>query len=391
MCLHPRPDQEVVQMSDPGSEKIGVVVVGTGFGVLTHVRALRAAGLPVVALVGRDPRKTAERAARFEIPHASTSFGKALALPGVRAVTIATPPHTHAKLALAAIRAGKHVLCEKPFAKNAREARRLLDAAERAGIVHLLGTEFRWATGQALLARVVASGRIGRPRLATFLLHAPMLADPKAEVPEWWSDASQGGGWLGAYATHVVDQIRTTLGEFEGVSAALPVVAERDWTADDGYSVRFRLRSGVDGILQSTAADWGPFLAVARIVGSSGSAWSEGDAVKVADRTGTHEVPVPEDLRLPPPSPPPGDLLHTAYDMLHAGGIDLGPYTRLCELFRDRILGRAVAKDPLPPTFADGVASMAVIDAIRRSAARGRWVAVADAPRRPGPHSPARA
>jgi len=359
-----------------GSEEIGTVVVGTAFGVLTHVRALRAAGLPVVALVGRDPARTAERAARFGIPHATVTLREALGLPGVRAVTIATPPHTHAKIAQAAIRAGKHVLCEKPFAKDLREARRLLAAAEKAGIVHLLGTEFRWATGQALLARVVASGRIGTPRLATFLLHAPMLADAKAEVPAWWSDASQGGGWLGAYATHVVDQIRTTLGEFEGVSAALPVVAERDWTAEDSFSVRFRLRSGVDGILQSTAADWGPFLAISRIVGSRATAWSEGDAVKVADRDGTHEVPVPEDLRLPPADPPPGDLLHTAYDMLHAGGIDLGPYTRLCAVFRDRILGRPVPADPRPPTFADGVANMAVIDAIRRSAARGGWVAV---------------
>jgi predicted dehydrogenase len=363
-------------MSVPGSEQIGVVVVGTAFGVLTHVRALRAAGLPVLALVGRDPGRTAERAARFGIPHAKTSLREALALPGVRAVTIATPPHTHAEIALAAIRAGKHVLCEKPFARDLREARRLLAAADKARIVHLLGTEFRWSTGQALLARVVASGRIGKPRLATFLLHAPMLADPKAEVPAWWSDASQGGGWLGAYATHVVDQIRTTLGEFEGVSAALPVVAERDWTAEDSYSVRFRLCSGVDGILQSTAADWGPFLAVARIVGSRATVWSEGDAVKVADASGTHDVPVPEDLRLPPPDPPPGDLLHTAYDMLHAGGIDLGPYTRLCEVFRDRILGRPVPEDPRPPTFADGVANMAVIDAIRRSAARGGWVAI---------------
>lgn len=366
-------------MGVPGSESIGVAVVGTAFGVLTHLRALRAAGLPVVALVGRDPRKTQERASRFGVPHASTRIADALRLPGVQAVTIATPPHTHAAIALAAIRARKHVLCEKPFAKDLREARRLLAAAEKAGVVHLLGTEFRWATGQALLARTVASGRIGRPRIATFLLHVPMLADSKAEVPEWWSDAAQGGGWLGAYATHVVDQIRTTLGEFEGVSAALPVVAERSWSAEDTYSVRFRLQGGVDGVLQSTAADWGPFLAVARIVGSGGTAWIEGDAVKVADRTGTHEVPVPEDLRLPPPDPPPADLLHTAYDRLHAGGIDLAPYTKLCELFRDRILGRPVPDDPKPPTFADGVANMAVIDAIRRSAARGGWVRVAPA------------
>ena len=363
-------------MKPRSPQEIGVVVVGTGFGVLTHARALRAAGLPVLALVGRNPKKTAERAQRFGIPHGLTSLAEALELPGVRAVTIATPPHTHAEIALAAIRAGKHVLCEKPFTRDLREAKRLLAAAQKAGIVHLLGTEFRYATGQALLARVVASGRIGRPRLATILLHAPMLADPKAEVPEWWSDAKQGGGWLGAFATHLIDQIRVTLGDFEGVSATLPVIAERRWTAEDSFSVRFRLRSGVDGVLQSTAADWGPFLAATRIVGSRGTAWLEGDAVKVADRSGTQSVEVPEDLRLPPPDPPPSDLLHTAYDLLHAGGSDLGPYTRLCEVFRDRILGRKVAKDPIPPTFADGVANMLVLDAIRRSAARGSWVAI---------------
>jgi len=361
----------------PGDAKeIGVVVVGTGFGILTHVRALRAAGLPVLGLVGRDPRKTAERAERFEIQHATTSLAEALALPGVQAVTIATPPHSHYEIALAAIRAGRHVLCEKPFTRDLGEAKRLLAAARKARIVHLLGTEFRYATGQALLARVLGSGRIGRPRLATILLHVPMLADPKAEVPAWWSDAREGGGWLGAFATHLIDQIRVGLGEFEGVSAALPRIAERRWTAEDSFSVRFRLRGGVDGVLQSTAADWGPFLAATRVVGSRGTAWTEGDAVKVADASGTETVEVPEDLRLPPPDPPPQDLLHTAYDMLHAGGTDLGPYTRLCEVFRDRILGRPVAKDPVPPTFADGVANMLVLDAIRRSAARGTWVAV---------------
>ena len=174
----------------------GVAIVGTGFGCITHLRALRAAGFDVHALVGRDPEKTSERARRFEIPNACTTLADALALPEVDAVTIATPPHTHAAIALEAIAAGKHVLCEKPFARDADEARRMLDAAEAAGIVHLVGTEFRWAPGQASAARVVARGEIGTPRLATFLLHIPMLADPAGEVPAWWGDAAQGGGWL---------------------------------------------------------------------------------------------------------------------------------------------------------------------------------------------------
>jgi predicted dehydrogenase len=350
---------------------VGAVVVGTGFGCLTHVRALRAAGFEVHALVGRDPNRTAERAKRFEIPHALTSLADAVVLPGVDAVTIATPPLTHAPLALEAIAAGKHVLCEKPFARDAAEARRLLDAAEAAGVVHLLGTEFRWATGQALLARVVAEGAIGAPRLATFLLHIPLLADPAGQVPDWWSDADQGGGWLGAHAAHAVDQIRVTLGEFQSVSAGLPRLAERGWTAEDTYSVHFRLRTGVEGLMQSTAADWGPFLVATRVAGAKGTAWLEGDAVMVADRSGSGAVDVPDDLRLGPPDPPPGDLLVTAYDMLHSMGIDLAPYTRLAETFRDLISGSPIPPDPRPATFADGVASMVVLDAIRRSAAAG--------------------
>lgn len=194
----------------------GAVVVGTGFGCLTHVRALRAAGFEVRGLVGRNPERTADRARRFDIPYAATSLSDVLERPGVDAVTVATPPDTHAPLVLEALEAGRHVMCEKPFAMSSAEARVMLQAAERHRVIHLIGTEFRFATGQALLRRTVAEGAIGQPRLATFMLHMPLLAGPAAEVPQWWSDARQGGGWLGAHAVHVVDQIRSTLGEFRG-------------------------------------------------------------------------------------------------------------------------------------------------------------------------------
>ena len=352
----------------------GVVIVGTGFGCITHLRALRAAGFDVCALVGRDPDKTAERARRFAVPAGLTNLADALALPGVDAVAIATPPHTHAPIALEAIAARKHVLCEKPFARDAREARTMLDAAEAAGVVHLLGTEFRWSSGQASMARVVARGEIGTPRLATILMHLPMLADPAGEVPAWWGDAAHGGGWLGAQGAHAVDQIRVTLGEFAGVSASLSQVAARDWDVEDSFTVHFRTRSGVDGIMQSTVGAWGPPVFVTRIAGTHGTVWQEFDTVRVADATGTREIPAPADLPLAPPAPPPGDLLVTAYDGLHAFGIDMVPYTRLCTTFLDLIEGRAVPADPAPATFADGVAGMQVLDAIRASARDHRWV-----------------
>ncbi len=358
----------------------GVVVVGTGFGCVTHVRALRAAGFEVRALVGRDPDKTDERARLFDVPLGLTSVDEALAVAGVEAVTVATPPHTHAEITLAAIEAGKHVICEKPFARDTPEARVVLEAAEAAGIVHLLGCEFRWDPGQALLARTVRDGTIGEPRLATFLLHVPLLADPSAEVPVWWSDASEGGGWLGAHGSQVIDQIRVALGEFASVSVSLPHVSGRhDLSAEDGFVVHFTMQSGAVGTLQSTSGDWGPPMMVTRVAGTGGATWVEGAGadVKVADRDGIRTVPVPADLtfdRTPPPLPE--GIVTTMYERMISHGMDFGPYTRLAEVLRDRMLKREVPPEPRAATFVDGVAQMMVLDAARRSAREGATVEV---------------
>jgi predicted dehydrogenase len=359
------------------SQQLGAVVVGTSFGCITHVRALREAGFVVRSLVGRDPERTAERARRHAIPVACTSLAEALAQPGVDAVTIATPPHSHRELVRAAIAADKHVLCEKPFARNSAEARQMRAAAEAAGVVHLLGTEFRFATAQALLAREIAAGAIGEARLATFSLYAPMLAAPDAAVPDWWARAEDGGGWLGAYGSHVVDQVRHTLGDFSGVSAGLSRVADSPRSAEDTFTIHFRLASGVEGMLQSSASVWGRFLATTQIAGTRGALWLQGDEVWLADREGARRLEVPADLALGPPSPPsPEGLTDTAYGQMHLSGVDFRPYVRLCEAFRDRILGVPIARDPVPATFADGVAGMAVLDAIRISAREQRWVEI---------------
>ena len=361
-------------MGDDSS--LGAVVVGTGFGVLTHLRALRGAGFDVMALVGRDGAKTAAKARMSGVPHACTSLAEALRLPGVDAVAVATPPTTHGPLVIEAVAAGKHVLCEKPFATDEAEARTMLDAAEAAGVVHLLGTEWRFGAGQALLTRSLRQGAIGEPRLALFALHIPTLADASAEIPAWWEDAEQGGGWLGAYGSHIVDQIRSCLGEFEGVSASLQTLAPRTMTADDTYTVQFRLRTGVEGMMHSSCASGGQFVAVTKVTGTGGSLWLQGDDVWIDDGEGPRQVPPAPDLDNPPPDPPPGELIRTAYDGWHAMGIDLAPYTGLCRVFGDRIRGRTVAADPEAATFADGVAGQAVLDAIKRSAADRAYVAI---------------
>jgi predicted dehydrogenase len=355
----------------------GVAVVGTGFGCFTHVRALRLAGFDVQAVVGRDPAKTERRARAFDVPRALTSIDDALALPGVDAVTIATPPGSHAELSRAAIDAGKHVLCEKPLARDAREAAAMLALAERAGVIHLLGTEFRFDTGQAMLARGVRDGLVGEPRLATFLLHVPSLVDADAELPNWWVDQAQGGGWLHAHGSQVIDQIRATLGEFESVAAALLHITEHG-NVDDTFVVQFRMRSGAAGVMQSTCADRGPLAIETRVIGSLGTMWIDGlgDRVWLADADGPRRLPVPDDLRTPPASAPPPTTLETTYEQMIGHGLDLGPYTRLAEHFRARIEHTDPPAGPEPATFRDGVADMTVLDAMVRSHAEHRAVAV---------------
>jgi predicted dehydrogenase len=356
----------------------GVVVFGTGFGCFTHVRALRNAGFDVRAVVGRDPQKTRRRAQLFDVPKALISRDEALALPDIQAVTIATPPHTHAAIAHAAIAAGKHLICEKPFARDVAEGEALCIAAERAGVVALVGTEFRFDAGQATLARCIASGEIGEPRLATLLLHVGVLADPSAELPDWWADADQGGGWFGAHGSQVIDQIRFALGEFTAVSASLPHVGEREMSAEDSFIVQFRLAGGCVGTMQSTCADRSPPMIETRVAGTRGSAWIRGvgSEVFVADADGTRRVPLDEDLQGGEISPPPEGALETDYERMIGIGLDIPPYTRLATCFRALIEGRALPSRSVPAGFEDGVAALRVLEAARRSAAEGRWVEV---------------
>jgi predicted dehydrogenase len=344
----------------------GAAVVGTGFGARVHVPALRAAGFDVVALVGRDPERTARRAERLGVPNASTSLTDALALPGVDAITIAAPPVAHARLAIEACDAGRHVICEKPFALDVTEAEAMVAAADRAGVTALVGHEFRWAPDRALAARAIADGLIGEPRMATLVQYVPLVADPEARVPDWWFDAARGGGWLGASGSHLVDQIRTWFGDVDRVSATLPTVARRHG-AEDSFAIRMTMRGGAEVVVQQTAASWTPgVVGLAVVAGTDGTLEIASDGVWLSDRSGRRVLPVPDDLALPV-APDASDDPRHRYTHL-----ELGPYTRLCEVLHAGAVGR-VGPGPIPaPTFADGLACMRVLDAIRTSAAAGQ-------------------
>jgi len=346
---------------------VGVAVVGTGFGTRVHVPALRAAGFDVVAIVGRDPERTARRAARAGAEHACTSLADALSLKAVDAVTIAAPPARHGEFALEAIAAGRHVICEKPFTLDATEARAVLAAAERAGVVHALGHELRWFPERIAVGRAIRDGSIGDVRLVSVVDYVALLTDPLIRMPDWYFDASAGGGWLGASGSHAIDMIRLWLGEFDRVSATTSVAsADARGDSDDSFVLHFGLRSGATGVIQQTGAAFAS-AGMTVVTGTRGTVRAQGGQVVLADSDGRRTLhPVADDGEHGNES---GEERPTQLESMTTH--ETAAYTQLCDAFGRAIRGDAPVGEVPLPTFADGVAAMEVMDAARQSAASG--------------------
>ena len=347
------------------------LVVGTGFGCRIQAPALIGAGFEVAGLVGTDPERTAERARLAGVARGFTDLETAIAQTGADLVVISTTPHTHARLSIAALEAGCHVLCEKPFARDAGEARAMLAAAEKAGKVHMIGHEFRFDPLRATFARAIADGMIGTPQFASIITLIPQIPFSEHEMPAWWFDPVEGGGWLGAMGSHVFDQLRLWLGEFEAVSASLSTLTATRGPVDDSFTVHFRTRGGAQGVIQSSAGTFGPMLDVARVSGSQGTLWSEGGAVHCATREGMGPLAAPAEYALPEPPAVGGDPRFDTDRWRTLVSVELAPYTALCLSLKAAILGEPAPSPLAPASFADGVACMEIMDAIRASAADG--------------------
>ncbi len=351
--------------------QLKALVAGTGFGCRIQVPALRGAGFEVVGLIGSDPARTAERAAANGISGAFTDLGAAIAATGADVVAISTPPHSHGALTLQALSRGCHVLCEKPFARDVSEAKVMLAAAEGAGKVHMLGHEFRYIPQRAAVGWAIDQGLIGEPRTVSMVQLLPHIPVYESQMPGWWFDPAEGGGWLGASMPHLADQLRTWLGEFTSLSASLGAVTLRRGPVDDTFSLRFGMEGGIEGVIQYCAGVYGPMMDLAHVAGTEGSIWTEGAGIKIADRNGTRDHPIPDELALPPAPLVGGDPRHQEARWRSLVAIELAPYTMLCRAFRAEILGEPSPSPVVPATFADGVAAMEVIDAVRTSAREG--------------------
>jgi predicted dehydrogenase len=205
------------------SRELGVGQVGYAFMGAAHSQAWRTAPsffpLPLTprlrALCGRDVGAAQAVADRFGWESVESDWRALIARDDIDLVDICTPGNTHAEIAVAALRAGKHVLCEKPLANTVEEAELMADAAAEAatqGVYAMVGFTYRRTPALSFARRLVADGRLGTIRHVRAQYLQDWLTDP--DVPlSWRLDKSlAGSGALGDIGAHVVDAAQYVTG-----------------------------------------------------------------------------------------------------------------------------------------------------------------------------------
>lgn len=174
----------------------------------------KSAGSQMVACLGSSPEKGKVFAERFGVPRVHATLESMLGDKDVDAIYLATPNAMHADGVIAAAAAGKHILCEKPFAMNVADARRMVEACSKAGTVLRIAHQLRLEEAVIYAREIVRSGRLGR--IAALSLERASAMPPRTT---WRTDASQSGVVYDV-GVHLIDQIAWVSGErFAEVSA----------------------------------------------------------------------------------------------------------------------------------------------------------------------------
>ena len=357
------------------SEKIGVALIGTGFGQKVHLPALRTnPNIEVVAVYHRD-RTTAETIAKtHNIPHAYTTVQDTINHLEVQAVTIATPPFLHYDMAKAALNAGKHILLEKPTTLNEAQAQELYELATEKNLIATMNFEFRYIPAWQRLSELLNDGYVGNVRYAKVDWLVSSRAD--ANRPwNWYAQKDLGGGALGAIGSHAFDYVTWLLGDIKRVSARLSTsILQRpdpfdnnqlkSVTADDTCNILLELGSQVpvQVCLSSVAMQGrGHFIEIygdlgTLVLGSN----NQKDYVHGFKLLGSQNNEPLQELIIPA-------------SLEFAKTYDDGRIAAIARVV-DAWVHAIQTGNPMSPSLKDGVVSQRIMDACHRSNDTDRWV-----------------
>ena len=352
-------------------KSIGIGFIGTGFARKVQMPAFAACEGARIVSVASGSSANAESAAReFGAEHFTADWRETISHPEVDLVCITTPPKLHRAMVLLAVERGKHILAEKPMAMDLAEAKEMKAAADRAGIMALIDHELRFQSGRQLAWRMLRDRAIGKVRHAKYNFRAPHRGDPSIAW-NWWSDAEQGGGALGAINSHVIDSFNWLLGtEISSVFCQLQThVKERPFeggmrevTTDDEANMILRfadaeLTKDATGLVSVSMAEQPEYVNRVEIFGTDGAMRIDHRGeLYIAKNRETAWTPVEVDLGQDVPGGP-----DTGFSR---GFMALAPF--IIEALRDGATSIEHAA-----TFEDGVKVQKVLDAARESNSTG--------------------
>jgi predicted dehydrogenase len=389
------------------SAPLRVAMVGTGFMGAAHSQGWRVAPRfydlerqPFMSVVvGRDTAKTEAAAHKWGWSEASTDLTAVVARDDIDVIDIVTPGDSHCDMAIAALEAGKHVLCEKPLANTVEEARRMADAASAAaknGVFAMVGFTYRRVPAATFARDLVARGAVGEIRQIRGQYLQDWLSDPEAPLTWRLDKARAGSGSLGDIGAHAIDlaqfisgqSLTTVSGLLETFVKERPVMGEGQGlsgsagkgrgpvTVDDYAAFHGRFDGGALGLFEATRFAMGHKNGLRiEIAGDKGAllfdledlnAIQYYDATAPGTEQGFRRIFVTEaDHPYLSVWWPPGHMLGYEHAFSH----------------QVRDFAEAIASGTQPsPSFADGYQVQRVLDAVERSAqAASAWTPITSA------------
>ncbi|HSS68499.1 MAG TPA: Gfo/Idh/MocA family oxidoreductase [Nocardioidaceae bacterium] len=382
-----------------------IAMIGYAFMGAAHSQGWRNAhrffdlpAVPVMAvLCGRTESAARDAAHKLGWAEAVTDWREVVARDDIDVVDVCTPGDSHAEITLAALAAGKHVLCEKPLANTVAEAEEMTEAAARAeasGVLSMVGFNYRRTPALALARRLVADGRVGTLRHIRAVYAQDWIVDPQFPLVWRLQKDLAGSGALGDIGAHIVDLAYFLSGErLTGVSGTLDTFIRRrplpsasaglsasasvetgEVTVDDAAAFFGRTESGAMATFEATRFATGRKNGMRiELNGSAGSLAFDFERMnELLAYDGT--VPAADAgfrriLATEPDHPyvsawwPPGHGLGYEHTFVH----------EIADFVRDVASGR-----PPSPSFADGLYIQRVLDAVERSSAQeSRWTPIA--------------
>lgn len=386
------------------TKTLNVAMIGGGFMGKAHAMAYAAMPMffwPAPAIPHRKvivdvtDALAEEAKARFGFEESSSDWKSVVARDDIDVIDICTPNNVHAEIAIAAAKAGKHIICEKPLARGGEEAKSMLDAVEKAGVIHMVAFNYRRTPAVALAKKYIEEGRIGDIRNFRGTYLQDWSADPDGPLSWRFQKKIAGSGAIGDIGTHVVDLAHYLVGQISEVNAMTPTyiktrpvqaggldklgASEKNANAqrgpvdvDDEVVSLLKFENGAIGSLEATRNAYGRnnFITF-EIHGTKGSLYfnyERRDELQVmfaddpADARGFRTV-------YTGPAHPYGDGLWPI------PGLGIGySETKIVECYD---LFRAIASGQQPsPNFADGYLTELVADALLKSGETGQWTTV---------------